>query len=281
VKRTLRGTQAFTLLEVMVAVAILAVSLAAIFSSEAGAVKMAARSRKMGLATLLVRCKMGEIEEDIANKGLPAVFANGTDNCCKEAPIEGYSCDFEIEPILLPETMFMTQQQDKQGKPGSGAAPAADPLSTLLGGNTPAGAAQSAVNGQMSPTGQPGASTNPIDAVKNMDPMQMLQNGGGVGGLAQMALGYVYPILKPSFEQQIRRATVTVRWKEGTISHQFDVTQYLVAEQPTMIDPLTGLPMAGQPGQPGQPGAPGVAPGQVGGALGSQLPVAAPMPVAP
>lgn len=248
--------------------------------------KIAARSRKMGLATLLVRCKMGEIEEDIAIKGLPAVFANGSDNCCKEAPIEGYTCDYEIEPILLPETMFMTQEQDK-GKPGSGAVSAANaaastqsanPLTSLLGGATPPiGAAPPAGT-----PGQPGASTstNPLDVVKNMDPMQMLQSGGGVGGLAAMALGYVYPILKPSFEQQIRRATVTVRWKEGKLSHQFDVTQYLVAEQPTTIDPLTGLPITGLPGQtgqPGQPGATGVLPSQVGGALGAQLPVAPPV----
>jgi prepilin-type N-terminal cleavage/methylation domain-containing protein len=51
--RQRRGGSAFTLLEVMVAIAILAVSLTAIFSSEAGAIKMAHRARKMGMATLL------------------------------------------------------------------------------------------------------------------------------------------------------------------------------------------------------------------------------------
>jgi hypothetical protein len=50
-----------------------------------------------------------------------------------------------------------------------------------------------------------------------------------------MAMQYVYPILKPAFESQIRRATVTVMWKEGAAEQKFDVTQYLVAEQPIKL----------------------------------------------
>ncbi len=288
-----RGRQGFTLLEVMVAVAILALALTAIFSSEAGAVKMATRARKMGLATLLVRCKMGEIEEDVANKGLPAVYASGTDTCCKESEIEGYSCDWEIEPIVLPDNMFVNQAQD-QGAPGSGApgassstqagpavagaaqalaanappgGPALNPLVAALGSGTPGTPGAS--------PGQPGQS--PLDTFKNMDPAEMLATGGGLGGMASMALQFVYPLLKPAFESQIRRATVTVRWKEGSVSHSFDVTQYLVAEQPVVIDPTTGQPVAGGQ-QAGQqtgtlPGAlPGAAPGQVSGFFGQQAP---------
>ena len=42
--------------------------------------------------------------------------------------------------------------------------------------------------------------------------------------------------LKPSFESQIRRATVTVTWKEGSAEHSFDVTQYVVAAQPVPLE---------------------------------------------
>ena len=55
---------AFTLLEVMVAVPILAVALTAIFASEAGAIRVSARARFTTTATLLARCKMAEIEEE-------------------------------------------------------------------------------------------------------------------------------------------------------------------------------------------------------------------------
>jgi hypothetical protein len=205
---------------------------------------------------------MGEIEEDVANKGLPALFASGSDGCCKENEIDGFNCDWEIEPILLPDNMFPNQAQDQKlgapgsstsGTPASGAA-SGSPLSAALGAATSAAGAAT----------QPGA--NPLDAVKNMDPAQMLAGGGlggGLGGIAAIALSFAYPVLKPSFEGQIRRATVTVRWKEGNLEHKFDVTQYLVADQPLplTVDPNTGQPLPGQP-QPGQqPGALGI-PGQ-------------------
>ncbi|HEX4353637.1 MAG TPA: type II secretion system protein, partial [Polyangiales bacterium] len=92
--------QGFTLLEVMVAVAILAIGLSAVFSAEAGSIKTAQRARKLGMATLLVRCKMGEIEEDISKKGLPAIYASGSDLCCKDAEIDGYKCKWEVQPIV-------------------------------------------------------------------------------------------------------------------------------------------------------------------------------------
>ncbi|MBZ0118623.1 MAG: type II secretion system GspH family protein, partial [Sandaracinaceae bacterium] len=66
---------AFTLLEVLVAVAILGISLTAIFSSQAGAIRTGARARAISTATLLARCKMGEVEEEMINEGFPAVHA--------------------------------------------------------------------------------------------------------------------------------------------------------------------------------------------------------------
>jgi general secretion pathway protein I len=224
-------TGGFTLLEVMVAIAILAVSLTAIFSSEAGAIKMAHRSRKMGIATLLARCKMGEIEQQVAEEGLPALFDSGSDECCEEGETEGFECDWEMAPVVLPETMFASEE----GEEGEGS----DPLAKV-------GAALG-----IDPSNAQGA------AAGNVDPTQLL-SGGGMGGLAGMALSFVYPVLKPSFESQIRRATVTVHWKEGNVGHEFDVTQYLVADQPIAeLDP-NALPGQGAT----SPLAPGGAQGQ-------------------
>ena len=52
-----------------------------------------------------------------------------------------------------------------------------------------------------------------------------------------LALQLGYPILKPFFEEQVRRASVTVRWKEGSKDRGFDVIQYLVSEQIASEDP--------------------------------------------
>ena len=46
-----------------------------------------------------------------------------------------------------------------------------------------------------------------------------------------MALQIGFPILKPFFEEQVRRATVKVRWQEGPRETGFDVVQFLVSEQ--------------------------------------------------
>jgi len=217
----------FTLLEVMVAIAILAMSLTAIFASEAGAIKMAHRSRKMGMATLLVRCKMGEIEEQVAAEGLPALFDSGSDACCEDAEIDGFTCDWEIEPIVLPDNMF-APEEGEEGEEGE-------------------------------PAPSPGEQAQ--QSLSEIDPTQLLSGGGGgaLDGLASTALGFVFPILKPSFEQQIRRATVTVQWKEGSKEHSFDVTQYLVSDQP-IVDPTQ------QPGAEGAEGAQGAQGTQPGGA---------------
>ncbi|HKU36726.1 MAG TPA: prepilin-type N-terminal cleavage/methylation domain-containing protein [Polyangiales bacterium] len=238
-----RKASGFTLLEVMVAVAILAIALGAVFSSEAGAVKMATRARKMGWASLLVRCKMGEIEEQIAKEGFPALFDEGEDNCCAEAEIEGYTCKWEIEPVSMPDTMFESEEGEGEGSAENDGDPKTSKTDTkldskavdaktsqkekredlsevlkdpkkLLGGG-------SAMMGNSSPFG--GGSDSEGEGAPDMD------------AIASMAMQYVYPILKPSFESQIRRATVTVKWKEGSAEQSFDVTQYLVAEQPIKL----------------------------------------------
>lgn len=184
-------TRGFTLLEVMVAVAILGMSLVAIFSSEVGAINVAHRARKTNVATLLARCKMGEIEELIHIEGLPAIDKKGTDECCEGAEIEGFECDWSINRIVLPEL-------DEYGDDDS----LADERQTIR------------------------------DEVGTTEDYL----GGGVGELAGIAMSLAYPVLKPSFEEQVRRATVTISWAEGERRPSFDVVQFLVSDQPAAED---------------------------------------------
>ncbi len=202
----------FTLLEVMVAVTILGVALVAIFASEVGAVRTGARARRLTTATLLARCKMGEIEELVMREGLPAVSSRGTDECCEGAEVEGFECEWEIERIVLPDEIMMGEE----GEEGGG------PLDGILGG---AGGDPSAAGGV------------PLSGPPSPD---MLMSGAMLGGggdpVSDMAMQIAFPILKPAIEDQERRATVTVRWREGVGDDAHDeelaVVQFLVAEQP-------------------------------------------------
>ncbi|MCA9534910.1 MAG: type II secretion system protein [Myxococcales bacterium] len=181
----------FTLLEVMVAVAILALSLTAIFSSQVGAMRTAARSRSISTASLLARCKMGEIEEQIANEGLPAIDDHGRDECCEGAEMRGFRCEWRIDRVVLP------------GETGGGE-----------GGEE---------------SGLPGMGDDEGPALAMGD---FLGGGSDTSGLAEMAIGLAYPVLKPHIEEQVRRVTVEVFWTEGETERSFDVLQYVVGEQP-------------------------------------------------
>ncbi len=186
---------AFTLLEVMIAVAILGVGLSAIFASQVQSVYTAAYARNANVAALLARCKMGEIEEQVMNEGFPAVDDHGEDECCEDAEVEGFTCEWSINRVVLPDDYL------EEGGEGD------SELSDL--------------------TSDEGAQAGALDSALG---------GAGLGGdgFAEMAIGIAFPVMKPAIEEQVRRASVTVRWDpEGrSRAGSFDVVQYLVAEQP-------------------------------------------------
>lgn len=194
----------FTLLEVMIAVAILGISLTAIFSSEVGAANVAARARRQNVAATLARCKMGEIEELIAVEGLPALEKKDTDSCCEHAPVEGFECDWIVDRIILPE-FGVGGEDGEDGEDDDG--------------NNP----NAILNDAVDEVTDQGGPTEQVIA-------------GQAGNLAMLALQIGFPILKPFLEEQVRRATVTVRWTEGSKERGFDVTQYLVSEQAAPTD---------------------------------------------
>jgi len=179
----------FSLLEVMVAMGILTISLTAIFSSEAASIKVAHRARKMTIASLLARCKMGEVEELLAKEGLPGIEKHGTDGCCEDAEVDGFECEWSVVRVDLPDpelegdALGLDEEEGEEG--GAGSMSVEDMLS--------------------------GASGAP---------------GGDM--LAELAMSYAYPILQPVIEEQVRRATVSVNWREGSREHHFEVVQYVV-----------------------------------------------------
>lgn len=203
-------TRGFTLLEVMIAVAILGLSLTAIFSSEVGAANVAARARRQNVAATLARCKMGEIEEIIGIEGLPALEKKDTDNCCEHAPVEGYECDWIVDRIILPELGAQGGDEEYEGEGGGEAS-------------------RDRSQRRLTET------YDDINAQGGGTPQEVI--AGQAGNLTTMALELGYPILKPFLEEQVRRAKVSVRWKEGPSERGFDVIQFLVSEQIAASDP--------------------------------------------
>jgi general secretion pathway protein I len=224
-------TQGFTLLEVIIAVVILAIGLSSLFTSQAGAIRVAQRARTTTVATLLARCKMGEIEERIGKEGWPGDEFDGDDECCEGAEHAGYSCEWAVERIVLPEIDAETDEEDalaaaKEGtaEAAEGAAQAApDPMQMAQSLLTEGGSVGGALP---SPGGEPSGILSKFSGG---------EGGGGGDPLASMAMQLTYPIIKPVIEEGVRRATVTVKWKEGSSEQSLKVVQYLVNELPIIL----------------------------------------------
>jgi general secretion pathway protein I len=204
--------RAFTLLEVMVAVAILGLGLVVLLTAQTGLFSSAKRAAVMSDAVGLARCKMSELEEHLLRNGFQLMAEDDEGPCCddEESPLR---CKWTIAPVTLPE--FNASGGADAGTGESRGGLTLDSLGTakdeLSKGDT-----QSAVSNITEMLG-----SSPPGAGPSM----------GAGALAPIAMGLIYPQLKAMLEASIRKITVKVVWMEGKIERDLSVTQYITNPQ--------------------------------------------------
>lgn len=249
----------FTLLEVMVATAILGMGLTAILSAQAGAFATAAHARNMSVATTLARCKMGEIEEHLYVDGVQELEEIESGPCCEGDETPNVKCSWKIEKPQFPEAKLGELDLDTSlnlstpsggTSPGpGGAAGGLGPLGSMLGmsGGDSSGALPPI--GGDSAGGGLGDIAGAMGAAGGMD---------ALGGMMQVVGTLVYPQLKTIYETNARRITLTVTWTQGSKEFSFDVVQWYVNPQPSLptnelLDAASGgiLGVSGQPGGAG------------------------------
>src|ERR1700761_5153342 len=94
----------FSLLEVLFAVTLFGAVVTFILSAQAGLIAGNRTAADMTQATELARCKMSELEEKEIRLGYPEVEEKDTSTeCCEEKETPGFSCDWTIERVKLPE----------------------------------------------------------------------------------------------------------------------------------------------------------------------------------
>jgi general secretion pathway protein I len=252
----------FTLMEVMIAVVIMALGLGSLFASEAGAIRIAQRARTTTVATLLARCKMGEVEEKLAKEGWPGTALDGRDECCDEAEHEGYSCEWKVERIVLPESAeaktedeakaAMDDAKNGKGMPGEGGKSGSSSIGAPLGGGTPDPTSMGVpLNGLPPILGGPASGSGAGGGLGGGS-----ETGGGADPISGMVMSFAFPIMKPIIEEQVRRVTVKVMWKEGEKEQNFEVVQFLVNELPVLPqtnDEDDATPLAPPGGAPPPP----------------------------
>jgi general secretion pathway protein I len=264
-----RRRRGFSLLEVMVAVALFGGVVTVILSAQAGLVASDRSAANMSQAIQIGRCRMSELEEKELKLGFPEIEEKDTSNvCCDDKEVTGFSCEWQIERVLLP------QPQTLGGDGG---------LGSLLGGGLGLEGGMGAIGaiGSALPTSLPAAGgtvmVNPLggasldfDAgLQNIG--QSLQNsfgGAGAQGLLSMVFGLVYPSLKPLLEAAIRKVTVTIKWQEGHNARDFTLVQYVT--NPSRAGLMAGMMDGGAFGEggiPSNPGGGGSPPGGPGGGL--------------
>jgi general secretion pathway protein I len=211
----MRSTRrAFSLLEVMVAVAVLGLTLTVILSAQGGLAASNRSSANMGQAVALGRCKMTEIEEKNLKLGFPELDQiDQAVPCCEDEPTTIFTCDTRVEKVEMPSFTSGNSLGDGGALIGPGAASA--------GGANPVGTSGLNLDfdGGLQGLGQQVAG-------------QFSGSGGaGAEGLLNMVMGIVYPAMKPMYEASIRRVSVTVKWKEGPNERELPLIQYVTNPQ--------------------------------------------------
>jgi general secretion pathway protein I len=206
--RRTRRTQGFTLLEVMVALGLLAAALMAIADLSGNALRNHAYARDLSAATLLARGKMAELEQKYEDEGFKD-FNQDEEGDFADARRPDIHWRFEL---VKPDADFSADQLMALLAGGGG-----DPqelIGKVMGGVGAAGAA-SALTGGAGGAGQGGpTSTNPL--------------AGALTGLLQSQLTTFGETLKRSF----REARLTVSWRDGRTPRGFTVTTHLLVLNP-------------------------------------------------
>ena len=260
----------FSLLEVMVAIAILGLALTVILSAQGGLAASNRSAANLGQAVTLGRCKMTEIEEKMLKFGYPLVDQIDQEvPCCEDEVRESFICDTRIDRIEMPNFQSGNSLGDGGALIMPGASSTSNPLAALA---NPAGSAglNLDIDAGGGLQGLAGSLTSQLGLGGPGG-----TGGAGAAGLLGMVMGIVYPVMKPMYEASIRRVTVTVKWREGPNAREMALVQYITNPQmggfaANALLPdggvmdfgsggasgTTGPTGTGAPGLPGAPGSP-------------------------
>jgi general secretion pathway protein I len=212
-----RSQRAFTLLEVIVALAILGVSLMAILDINSQAVYSHVYAKKLTVATLLARGKMVDLEQKLYDSGL-----NGDDEeDSGDFGEEGWPSYKWRAKVIVPKTNGLSPEQlfgalfnlpMGDGKDGAGGLGGL--MSGLFGagGKTPPGGAAAAAA-----AGAAGGAQNAMAGAL-----------GPMAGIAQQQFTQMVDQLQKS----VREVHLTVTWKEGKLTESIDLVTHVVSMGP-------------------------------------------------
>ena len=254
----------FSLLEVMVAIAILGLAVTVILSAQGGLAATNKSAANMGSAITIGRCRMTELEEKLLKFGFAELDEVDQSNvCCDQQEVSGFNCDWRVEKIILPNPPQSTVDGGFLSLGGS------------FDGSVPQGIGAPGATIANNPIG--GAGLDFDGGLQNIGQTLTAQMGGGGAGAMGMlstVFGIVYPSLKLVLEASIRRVTVTIHWREGLKERELPLVQYVT--NPTRFAAGVNIDGGALSDGGGAPLTPG--PGGAGGPGGGSAPLGPPGP---
>ncbi len=196
-------SRGFTLLETVVALAILALALMAIFDINSGAVANHAYSKKLTVATLLARSKMTDLEQKLYDEG----FSNDDQEESGDFSEEGWDNFKWRAKIVAPRTDGVSPEQ---------LIGAIFNLPIGTGGDL-SGIASMFGGGAAGKDGKSGPSQT------TANPM-----AGAAMGMAQP----MFTQMVQQITQTVRELHLTVYWREGTQVESIDLVTHMVSLGP-------------------------------------------------
>lgn len=198
----------FTLLEVMVALALLGLGLVVLIKSSANNIRASEESHMMGIATDLARGKMYDIEEKLLKDGFTDTDQSQTDP--KPFDTEGWPnvyYSYKVEQVEMPDFDQLTAMS--QGRQGSGAFAGS-------GSNYYGSAFGSAFGSDLGSDALGGFQNSALGGMLSMMGGGSLGGGstsGVAGGMAGAMIQTQYTMFQEILKVSVRKVTLTVSWK--------------------------------------------------------------------
>jgi general secretion pathway protein I len=268
-----RSQRGFTLLEVMIAMAILALALVALSDINAGAIAMHSYAKKLTVATFLAKSKMLDIESQLDADGLPAEGDNisPSDGNFDDQGFPSYTWKVEVvapksdnlDPMKLVNlvTGGGGSPTDSLASNGSGADPSAGGggLGSLLGG------AGGGLLGMLMGGSSPSSSSSSSSSA----PSGPTSTGmSGMASMAGSAMAMPAQMMMTQITQMVREVHLTVSWMDGKTPQEFTVIEHLVSMGPNTPLGGTGNNGTKNTGGQGTTNVPGALPQSQGGPAG-------------
>jgi general secretion pathway protein I len=210
-KRRSAHTRGFSLLEIMIAVAILSGALTWIVVGVSRSIKAENHAKLMTTATFLAREKMVDVEDELYEKGF-GEFEKELSGGFDDKGFARFGWRAIVDKVELPsqEQMQTVLSNAKTAK------------ENLAGG------------------ANPGATAQATSAADSSNPMSA----------GASALGSQFGIIKQVLEQAIRRVTIRVTWVEGRTTQQVELVAYYSDPRRVDQAVSLSAPPSGQPAKP-------------------------------